>query len=46
MAFAKLNALIRNAAARSYEALWKAVGAVCDLFSEEQCLNYFEAAGY
>ncbi len=46
MAFAKLKALIRKAAARSYEALWKAVGAVCDLFSDEECYNYFKAAGY
>jgi transposase len=46
MAFAKLKALIRKAAARSYDALWKAVGAVCDLFPEEECYNYFEAAGY
>ncbi len=46
MAFAKLKALIRKAAARSYDALWSAVGAVCDLFSEEECYNYFKAAGY
>ncbi len=46
MAFAKLKALIRKAAARSYDALWKAVGAVCDLFSDEECYNYFKAAGY
>lgn len=46
MAFAKLKTLIRKAAARSYEALWRAVGAVCDLFSDEECYNYFKAAGY
>ena len=46
MAFAKLKALIRKAAARSYDALWQAVGAVCDLFSDEECYNYFKAAGY
>ena len=46
MAFSKLKALIRKAAARSYDDLWKAVGAVCDLFSEEECDNYFKAAGY
>ncbi len=46
MAFAKLKELIRKAAARSYDALWKAVGAVCDLFSDEECYNYFNAAGY
>jgi transposase len=46
MAFAKLKALLRKAAARTYDDLWKAVGAVCDLFTEEECFNYFVAAGY
>lgn len=46
MAFSKLKALIRKAAARTYDDLWKAAGVVCDLFSEEECLNYFNAAGY
>jgi transposase len=46
MAFAKLKAQIRKAAARSYDALWQAVGHVCNLFSDEECYNYFKAAGY
>jgi transposase len=46
MAFAKLKALIRKAAARTYDQLWEAVGQVCDLFSDEECYNYFKAAGY
>ena len=46
MAFAKLKALIRRAAARTYDALWQAVGHVCELFSEEECNNFFKAAGY
>jgi transposase len=46
MAFAKLKTLIRKAAARSYDALWQAVGTVCGLFSDEECYNYFKAAGY
>ena len=48
MALAKLKALIRKAAARSYDALWQAVGAnfFCELFSDEECYNYFKAAGY
>ena len=45
-AFAKLKALIRKHAARTYEQLWRAVGAVCELFSDEECFNFFEAAGY
>jgi transposase len=46
MAFAKLKALIRKAAARSYDDLWKAAGTVCDLFSAQECENFFTAAGY
>ena len=46
MAFSKLKALIRKAAARTYDELWNAVGKVCELFSEEECFNYFQAAGY
>ena len=46
MAFAKLKALIRRAAARTYDDLWKAVGNVCDLFTDEECYNFFKAAGY
>ena len=46
MAFSKLKALIRKAAARTYDALWNAVGHVCDLFTDEECFNFFVAAGY
>ena len=46
MAFSKLKALIRKAAARTYDQLWAPVGQVCDLFSDEECYNYFKAAGY
>lgn len=46
MAFSKLKTLMRKAAARSYEGLWQAAGAVCNLFTAEECRNYFTAAGY
>ena len=46
MAFAKLKALIRKAAARTYHDLWQAVGHVFDLFTDEECFNFFKAAGY
>jgi transposase len=46
MAFSKLKALIRKAAARTYDEPWAAVGRVCDLFTEEECFNYCQAAGY
>jgi hypothetical protein len=46
MAFSKLKALIRKVAARTYDALWRAVGNVCSLFTPEECYNFFVAAGY
>jgi len=46
MAFSKLKALIRKAAARTCDEPWAAVGKVCDLFTEEECINSFQAAGY
>lgn len=46
MAFSKLKTLVRNAAARTYQALRQQVGAVCDLFQPKECRNCFIAAGY
>jgi len=46
MAFAKLKALLRARAIRTIDALWRAIGEICDLFSPEECQNYFAAAGY
>ncbi len=46
MAFSKLKALIRKAAARPYDDLWKAVGTVCSLFTPDECYNFLQAAGY
>lgn len=46
MAFAKLKAHLRAAAARTIDDLWKAIGNICALFSPEECSNYFAAAGY
>jgi transposase len=46
MAFSNLKTLIRKAAARTYDELRAAVGHVCDLFSDEECYNYFKAAEY
>jgi transposase len=45
-AFAKLKALLRKAAARTVDGLWAAIGRVIDLFSPNECLSYFKAAGY
>lgn len=46
MAFAKLKAHLRAAAARTIDDLWQAIGNICALFSPEECSNYFVAAGY
>lgn len=46
MAFFKLETLTRKAVARTYQSLWKQVGAVCDLFLPTECRNYLMAAGY
>lgn len=45
MALAKLKTLLRKAAARTYDQLWQAVGHACDLFTEEECYNFFKADG-
>ena len=45
-AFAKLKALLRKAAARTRDALWNEVGRLIDLFTPDECGNYFTAAGY
>ena len=44
--FAKLKALLRARAVRTIDALWRAIGEICDLFSPQECQNYFNAAGY
>ena len=46
MAFAKLKAHLRKAKARTFDALWKAVGDICDLFTPTECWNYLKHAGY
>jgi transposase len=46
MAFAKLKAHLRTAAERSIPALWDRIGTVLDLFSADQCQNFFRHAGY
>ena len=37
MAFAKLKALLRAKAIRTIDALWRAIGEICDLFSPQEC---------
>jgi transposase len=44
--FAKLKALLRKAAARSIEALWKVIGRLIRRFRPQECANYFANLGY
>ena len=46
MAFAKLKAALRKAATRSIEALVHAIAVTIATFTEQECLNFFVAAGY
>lgn len=46
MAFAKLKAHQRKAAARTFDALWRAVGDICDLRYPCRIRSLFSHAGY
>jgi len=46
MAFAKLKALLRKAAARTIPDLWDAIADAIESFTPAECQNYFAAAGY
>ena len=45
-AFSKLKALLRKAAERTIEGLWRLIGDIIETFSPQECANYFSAAGY
>ena len=44
--FAKLKHLLRKAAERSKEALWRKIGNLLDPFPAQECANYLKNAGY
>jgi transposase len=46
MAFAKIKAFLRAAAARTIPDLWDALKNALDAFPPNECRNYFAAAGY
>ena len=46
MAFSKLKAHLRKAAARNFDDLIDAIGDICGLYQPEECWNYFKASGY
>jgi transposase len=45
-AFSKLKAHLRRVGARSFTAVFEAIGQICDLYDPTECWNYFKAAGY
>lgn len=44
--FAKLKALLRKAAARTVDALWQTIAEVIEVFTPNECANYFRNSGY
>jgi transposase len=44
--FAKLKALLRQAAERTVDGLWAAIGLLIDRVTPRECANCFAAAGY
>jgi transposase len=46
LAFSKLKALLRKAAARSVDELWRVIGDLLDQFSPQECQKFFRHAGY
>ncbi len=45
-AFSKLKAHLRKAAERTIHGLWNAIGRILDLYTPQECANYFANAGY
>lgn len=45
-AFSKLKAHLRKIGARSFTDLINAIGDICNLFTPEECSNYFANSGY
>jgi transposase len=46
MAFAKLKAILKGAAARTIPELWEVLRNALDAFTADECRNYLAAAGY
>lgn len=44
--FSKLKSLLRKAAPRATEELWKEIGILLDTLSPSECANYFASSGY
>lgn len=46
LAFSKLKAHMKRLALRTVDELWKGVGEILNLFSKQECKNFFAASGY
>ena len=46
LAFSKLKALLRKAAPRSVDELWRVIAHLIDEFSPQECLNFINHDGY
>jgi transposase len=46
MAFSKLKTMLRKMKLRTMEELWNKLGKLCDIFTPDECKNYFKNAGY
>ena len=46
MAFSKLKAALRKAAARTIPELWDVIAEAIETFRRDDCINYFAKAGY
>jgi len=46
MVFAKTKALLRKAASRTVDALWRALGKISQSLTREECVNYFRHCSY
>ncbi len=44
--FARLKALLRKAAARTIDKLWRSIGHIIDTITPNECTNYFANSGY
>jgi transposase len=46
MVFSKMKLLVRKMKVRKVEELWRKLGELSDVFSPQECKNYFKHAGY
>ena len=46
MAFSKFKADLKRRAARTVTELWEAIGQATNIYTPDECENYFAAAGY